>query len=369
MRKLALTLAGLASFGFGAALGGCAEECPVGAEGCACTGGGGCDLGLTCLSMTCVNAGPNAVDDAGDDVGDEDEDEGENSSDDSSSDTEGATTGPKLDSMQDGDEGEPCDSGCKKVDMLFALDGSLSMIEEINALKATSAFLGIVETLEALNCGGIEYRIGVTGDDDNGWVVPNGWSDQNPWFDSETYSPSEIATHFQNAATIVGNSGGAALGCEHVLTTALNLLGNDDSQFMRDDALLVLVFMSDVDDYGEYDQLGGNTCGVGCNFGGQQVSVLYDTLVALKDGDPAGVSTIVIAGDPSVDAGENICGQPQSCASAFHADRLYEFAGLQTGTNGFTADICSGANSVPQAVQAALTDNIDLACQEFTPEG
>ena len=37
--------------------------------------------------------------------------------------------------------------------------------------------------------------------------------------------------------------------------------------------------------------------------------------------------------------------------------------------NGYTADICLGAGSVPTAIQAALTDNIDLACQEFEPIG
>lgn len=33
------------------------RDCPVGAEACACTPGGGCDQGLTCLSKRCVNAG------------------------------------------------------------------------------------------------------------------------------------------------------------------------------------------------------------------------------------------------------------------------------------------------------------------------
>jgi hypothetical protein len=82
------------------------------------------------------------------------------------------------------------------------------------------------------------------------------------------------------------------------------------------------------------------------------------------------LATIVIAGDPTVNGMTNGCGQPQSCGdTAYHADRLYEFAGLQEGMNGFTADICDGAAAVPLAVQTALTDNIDLACQEFEPVG
>ena len=346
----------------------------VGAEGCDCTGGGACDPGLTCLSQVCVNAGPNPNEQSGNDEttssssnmtnpGDGDGDPG---------DGDGDGDGPKLDTP-DNETGGPCvDTGCKKVDMLFAMDGSLSMIEEINALKAGQAFLSIVDTLESLNCGGIDYRIGVTGDNNNGWVIPNGWADPNPWFDSGTYTPAQISVHFQAAATKVGNSGGAGIGCEHVLTTAVDLLGNDNSGFLRDDALLVLVLLSDVDDYGWYDQASGNDCGFGCNVAGQPVQVLQDTLVALKAGDSAGVSAIVIAGDPTVNGGVNVCGQPQSCGApvqAFHGERLYEFAELQGGMNGYAADICAGPTAVPDAVQAALAENIDLACQEFQPEG
>jgi hypothetical protein len=384
MRKLALIFSGSIAALAGLLLeGGCKQECLVGSEACECTGGGGCDPGLVCLSGICVNAGPDELGDDDDEV--EASDDNGSSSDDNTDDPststdddpdDDATTGPKLDTLPEdetsADDGPCVDTGCKKVDMLFALDGSASMIEEINALKAGQAFLGIVDALEELNCGGIEYRIGVTGDNDDGWVVPNGWAGSDPWFDSNSYTPQEISVHFQAAATLVGNGGGAALGCEHVLTSAVGLLGNDGSGFLRDDALLVLVMVTDVDDYGEYDQIGGNSCGLGCPDAGQPVQALYDTLVALKDGDPAGVSTIVIAGDPTVDAGVNICSQPQSCpgpTNAFHAYRLYEFAAMQNGTNGYAADICAGAAAVPDAVQTALGDNIDLACQDFEPVG
>jgi hypothetical protein len=375
MRKLALVLSGLVSVFAGALMEGCkGEECSIGAEACPCTGGGGCDLGLVCLSGVCVNAGPDELGDNNDEA-DESTSSGNttnttNTSDPSTSDT--TDTGPKLDTLveEETTSDQPCvDTGCKKVDMLFALDGSLSMIEEINALKAGQAFLGIVDALESLNCGGIDYRIGVTGDNDDGFMVPNNWAEPEPWFDSGAFTAAEISVHFQAAATKIGNGGGAPLGCEHVLTSAVNLLGNDSTGFLREDALLVLVMVTDVDDYGAYDQQGGNSCGLGCPDAGPPVQTLYDTLVSLKADDPAGVATIVIAGDPTSNAGVNICNQPQSCQTAFHADRLYEFASLHAGTNGFTADVCDGAGAVPQAVQTALGENIDLACQEFEPVG
>ncbi len=374
MRKLVFVSTGLSAFVVGLVLESCKAPCDVGSEGCECTTGGACNAGLTCLSNLCVNAGPNPdIDEQSDEVETSDSNTttpGDGDGDPSDSDTGESDTGDKLDMPAGTDTDQPCtETGCKKVDLLFALDGSLSMIEEVNALKAGQAFLAITSTLESLNCGNIDYRIGVTDDNDHGWLTPNNWADPNPWFDSLDYTEAQISVHFQAAASKVGQ-GGTPLGCEHVLTSAVNLLNDDTSGFLRDDALLVLVLVSDTDDLGEYEMAGNNTCGVACQYPSSPVQTLYDDLVALKGGDPAGV----VAGDPTVQAGVNFCGQPGSCACnvdclALHATRLYEFASLQVGSNGYTADICGGANGVPVAVEAALSDNIDLACQDFEPQG
>jgi len=132
------------------------------------------------------------------------------------------------------------------------------------------------------------------------------------------------------------------------------------------------VMVTDVDDYGAYDNENGNDCGIGCTTVGAPVNTIYDGLVGLKGGDPKGVAAIVVAGDPNVDDGVNFCGQPGTCCSGvdclvFHADRLWAFAGMQVGSNGHAANLCGGAQTVPTAVQTALGDNIDLACQEFGP--
>jgi hypothetical protein len=283
----------------------------------------------------------------------------------------------KLDVGEDDDvpKGMCNQTGCRAIDMVFAIDGTLSMDGEIQALGDTNAFAEIVQSLEDINCGDIDYRIGVTNDNDGGWIGAAGAT----WFDSQVMTPEEIASAFSQAALSVYGSTGTAIGCEHVLNSAADLLASDSTNFVREDALLVLVLVTDVDDYGYYDQAGfGGPCdGFLCDQSGADPQTIQTNLVALKGGDELGVSAIVIAGDPDTQEGENSCGQPASCcgmglgecAEAHLAPKLYEFAGLQAGMNGYTADICASDDQVPVAVRTALESNIDLACQSFEPEG
>jgi hypothetical protein len=342
-------------------------ECSVGSEGCECTGGGACDPGLTCENGVCVDAdgtgggpGPTSMT----------TDDGPATADGASSD-DGLILDVGASDLPIG----PCKkTGCTQVDMLFALDSSLSMSEEIAALAASQAFAAIVQDLEELNCG-VEYRIGLTNDNDGGFIS----TAAVPWFDSNEMTADEIASAFTSSANTVLGNGGTAIGCEHVLSSSLATLALDTTGFLRPDALLVLVLITDVDDYGYYDQMGfGGICdGFLCTETPQPVTDIYDSLVTLKGGNPEGLATIVVAGDPEVTAGMNTCGQPATCcgvglgecAEAHHAPRLWEFAGMQAGSNGFTGNICDGAGQIPVLIQDALTNNIDLACQTFEPEG
>jgi len=335
-------------------------DCPIGGVGCACTGGGACDPGLVCEDDLCTD--PNGTSGNPPTTGNDataDEDSG----------------GIKLDVGQnDLLAGECNETGCTQVDMLFAIDSSLSMMEEINALAASQAFDAIVNNLENLNCG-VEYRVAVTNDNDGGFIGFGGDS----WFDSEQMSPEEISSAFSNAAGSVLGSGATAPGCEHVLSSSLSALALDTTSFLRPDALLVLVLVTDVDDYGAYDQMGfGGPCDAFlCTESSQPVQMIYDQLVTLKGGAPEAVATIVVAGDPGIQEGSNSCGQPATCcgvglgecAGAHHAPRLWEFASLQAGANGFMGNICEGAAQVPLLIQDALENNIDLACQTYEPEG
>lgn len=334
-------------------------SCAVGSETCTCTQGGACDPGLVCLSDLCVD--PDGVGGTGAAGG----------SPSSSSGTGGQN--PVSSSSGTGGQGECFSDGCKAIDVLFAMDGSGSMVEEVSALSASQAFTGIIDALATINCGDIRFRIGVTDDNDGGFIVPGGWSGAVPWFDSDTMSADEISVAFNGAAGQVNAGSGTELGCEHVLTSASTLLAGDSTGFLRDDALLVLVLLTDVDDYGAYDNVNGNDCGVGCNTIGAPVQEIYDQLVALKGGDEKALGSIVIGGDPGVNGGVNFCNQPGTCCAGgdcnvFHATRLWSFAALHTGMNGYTSNLCAGAQVVPNVVEDAMNANIDLACKDFVPK-
>jgi hypothetical protein len=364
------------------------DTCTVGSEGCACTPGGGCDPGLTCLSELCVDADgtsgdpPTTTDGSASNSqgtsGDPDTTTPVTSSSPATSSAPETSAGsddtgaPKLDVGVDTTTGAPAE-GCRKIDVLFVLDGSGSMAQERNALAAVDAFGDIVDTLSGLGDGDIDYRIAVTTDNDDGYITPGCWQEPDDWVASVGHTPAEVADAFNCAVSSFGtNTFEAAIGCEHALTSAVDLLDGDDSGFVRDDALLVLVLVTDVDDYGAYDQQGGNQCGLGCATKPTDLAVLHQKLLAVKDGEPDGLAAVVVAGDPGVNGGMNFCGQPGSCGcdqldcAAFHADRLYQFTDL-LGQNGVAADICGGANAVPSAVDEALNTKIDLACMVFEP--
>lgn len=381
-----------AAFGLSVGLGwACSDAagdgCPIGYVNCACTLGGSCDFDLVCVNGTCVDlgGGTSADGSATDPTNASNDATSNGSATDPDPDTSaGMTTmGPTTDpdtgpgilldvGMNDTDITPR--SGCTAIDLLFVLDGSLSMAEERNALAATNSFNQIILTLEAINGGGVDYRIAVTDDNDNGFLTPPGWFEPDPWFDSTTLTPMEIADAFNGAVGQVAGLGGASAGCEHVLTSGVDLLDGNPGGFVRDEALLVLVLVTDVDDYGAYDQLGGNTCGLGCTTPPPDLATMLATLVTLKNEQMEGVAAIVVAGDPNVNAGVNFCDQPGSCGcngldcGVFHATRLYDFAGM-LGSNGVAADICGGPMSVPTAVDTALNSQIDLACMMFDPEG
>lgn len=246
--------------------------------------------------------------------------------------------------------------------MLFVLDSSIEVAEERDALAESTAFAGVLTALMDV-APGVEVRVGVTDDNDNGFYVPAGWGGADPFFDAPLLDEPEIQQAFHDAVAQFGTPPDTELGCEHVLTSAVDLLDGDATGFVRDDALLVLVLVTDVDDYGAYDQLGGNTCSMGCTTPPPEVSDLVSRLVNdVKGGRAESVAAIVVAGNPSLDAGTNVCGQPLSCAcgttcDVYHADRLWDFVEL-LGDNAETLTLCDPEEDLglPGAIESTIAD-------------
>ncbi len=362
-------------------------SCAIGSIGCPCTDGGGCDSGLVCQEGTCKGEASGTGSETGTSsgtstmggtatMGGTTGTSGTSTSMGASSDPSSSTASFKLDiGVETTTDDPPPEIGCTKIDLLFVLDGSGSMIEERSSLAGIGAFTSIIDTLSGLGEGNIDYRVALTTDNDNGYIAPPGcWDGGEPWIASEGKDPAEVASAFNCAVATFGtNKYEASVGCEHVLTSAVDLLDGDASGFVRDDALLVIVMVTDVDDYGAYDQQGGNDCMIGCATPPTALAELQGRLIDnVKAGEVDGLAAIIVAGDPSQNDGVNFCGQPGSCGcggldcGVFHATRLYEFAAL-LGQNGTVADICDGPMSVPDAVETALTTNINIACEMFDP--
>jgi hypothetical protein len=342
------------------------KKCPIGAERCACTSGGSCDPGLMCLSEVCVRPAGGGESGAGGSPS-----EGGSGGTTTTGGSGGSASpggngqGGEAGTNGPGGAGGACSGGCNEVDVLFALDGSGSLTSHIGALSDGQAFGSILQALETMNCGDVSYRIGVTDDNDGGWYDV----DTNSWFDSDSMTSSEIVAAFGDAASRVIAGSGTNVGCEHVLTSAKDLLASDPTGFLRPNALLVLVLVTDVDDYGAYDQATGNSCGIGCTTSAPSLSSIRTELLALKGNDADRIATIVVAGDPSLQGGMDFCDRPGSCGcsgtdcSVFHADRLEGWLGLFGSNAGEFADICSGASNVPVAVRTAIESKVDGVCR------
>ncbi|HFE45570.1 MAG TPA: VWA domain-containing protein, partial [Nannocystis exedens] len=225
-------------------------SCAIGSIGCACTDGGGCDSGLVCQEGICQGEATGTGSETGT----------SSSSSSTGGATMGGTTGTstsmgassdpstgsstasfKLDiGVETTTDDPPPEIGCTKIDLLFVLDGSGSMAEERSSLAGIGAFTSIINTLSDLGEGNIDYRVALTTDNDNGYIAPPGcWDGGEPWVASEGKDPAEVAAAFNCAVATFGtNKYEASVGCEHVLTSAVDLLDGDASGFVREDALL-----------------------------------------------------------------------------------------------------------------------------------
>lgn len=253
-------------------------------------------------------------------------------------------------------------SHCDAVDLLFVIDDSYSMADEqANLVASFPAFIaGIKELLGATT----DYRVGVITTDDYVFNAPgctrigdlvtqtggeaSSASTCGPYAEGQPFmtDADDLAAAFSCAAA-VGISGASD---EKPMDALATLLGHNGSpcngRFVREEALLVIVLITDEEDDGDSDR---------------DPSDWHDAVVAAKHGDASRVMVLSLIGldEP------NACAVPWDGATgAEYAPRLAEFT-EQFG-HGVVGDVCA-ADYGPYF--AALLADVASECTSSGPQG
>ena len=321
-----------------------------GNDGSGSTRGSGGASGLTTLGS--AGTGDDDDDDDDDDSDDDDDDQDSADGDD---DDDGP---PKFDvPMDPGGTGDPegGDDGCEKVDVVLAVDNSGSMQEEIDEL-AGPVFDSFPDALLAVNGGLLDFQLAVIdacndpphyhnhGDsgDCNFANGANYMVSTNPALEAEYACVTEIASDGWN---------GVSDGCSgdnddeqpaNTAADAVSLVGGANAGFLRDDAVLLVVAITDEDEKPIPDQ------------SAQEVA---NKIIAAA----GGIENVVFLGI----AGAQDCEGPYGGAD--DAAFLQQITQIFVDANrGLFWDLCQG--DLEMAFQSVV-DVVDVACQEFEPEG
>ncbi|WAS92069.1 hypothetical protein [Nannocystis punicea] len=279
--------------------------------------------------------------------------------DDGSSAPDPSGAGPKFDIGKTPDAGPPPEpKACLKVDLLFVVDNSSSMKDEQDNLVAS--FPGFVQEIQQQLVDAESLHIGVVSTDKyegnenpcdgvlGGLITQTDGSNSSnaycgPYVSGKRYmtEQDDLGTRFSCAAQ-VGTSGDSN---EKPLQAALRALGSELGQpgacnegFVRQDALLVLVVITDE----EEDGSSGDP------------PDWFNELVALKGGIETNIVTLALIGP------EN----PECASAAEVAHRIIDFA--EMFTYGSIGQIC--ADSFQPFFHDAIAV-IDQACENFVPPG
>ncbi len=247
--------------------------------------------------------------------------------------------------------------GCEYIDILFVVDGSLSMAEEQEALRGIDGppvFADFTDAL-ALNLDTLQdIHIGVISAEPEDTVLhthraqpavpPSPQTDcglTQPWI----VAPS--ATLQQDFACLAATTASSTLE-----TTSRNaaeaLTIADNAGFLREDSVLFVVMLTDEDTLG---------------LGATRVQE-HELLLSAVGGDRARIVMLAIAGDPGVfEAPKTTCAGPYGSASP---GRRLGSVVASFGAAGITSDICAG--DLAQSFDEALGELVQ-ACVSFVPEG
>lgn len=271
----------------------------------------------------------------------------------------GGTTGTTPGGTTGSETGGGNDLGCNKMDILFVIDNSGSMSEEQENLVQN--FPRFIEVLNNFKNGALDYRVAVTTTSFRTELlgIPLGQAAQgallkagtmtNPWL-SRT-DPNVAATFTELATVGLGGSGQEQpLRAARAAVTD-RVADGANKDFLREDALLAVVILTDEEDDSKEAQMGGGSLPLpGAAMSVADVVAAFD----MVKGERSRWATAVIAGD-----------EDPTCDSQFgnakYAPRLLDFV-EQTGKNGVFSSICEGDLSL--SIEDALK-TFSLACDDF----
>jgi hypothetical protein len=259
------------------------------------------------------------------------------------------------------------DELCLGVDFLFVIDDSPSMVD--NQAELAASVPGFVQTIETELSTQSGYRVGVTTTeayafnaakcDGIGSLVTRTGGEESSNAVCGPYAQGTFMTEADDLASRfscairVGAEGNADEKPLDAVRAALSepLLapGGCNEDFLRPDALLVVVLVTDEED---------DTTMAQNPFEGDQAGSVgdpadwYADLVALKGGHDQNVVVL------------SLVGQDDSDCSAEPAPRLIEFT--ERFTNGFVGDVCAPNYA---GYFADALDVVVGACNDFIPEG
>ncbi|MGB1012717.1 MAG: hypothetical protein ACPG4T_01185 [Nannocystaceae bacterium] len=286
------------------------------------------------------------------------------------------------DSDSDSETGTDTDDepACKKVDMLLVLDTSSSMDqwdEELIQLaikfeeEVTGVFLGETESFHFGVTTTDAYEDNTGGCDIPGAIVRFGGAQNVP---CDHIEGNPFATNADSLSQALGCMALVDDGSPNerpmetmlaAVSPELNKPGGCNEGFIRDDALLVVVILTDEDD----DP--ANVDGQGLSGSPGDPASWYNDLVAVKNGDPEAVVVGVLVGE---DEDTGTCPwvlgpEPdESMASgAEEAKRIEQFVNMFPFNHRAIDSICRD-DYVP-FFTALFTVNAKIACEEFVPPG
>ncbi|MCX4241933.1 vWA domain-containing protein [Paraliomyxa miuraensis] len=255
------------------------------------------------------------------------------------------------------------DQGCRKVDFLFVIDNSGSMTAQ--QMQLQNSFPGFITAMQATLEDSVDsYHVGVITSDNYNGNAPGcqtlgdlvsktaGGNSSNmdctPFAEGHRFATEmdDLTTKFE----CIGRVGTSGSGTEQPITALLASfdpakrgVGGCNEAFLRDDAILVVVVITDDPPAGTLDDANLMT----------DTSTWYDSVVAAKNGDPEAM--VVIGFVPWM----NVSCVPLNIESPNLVGFVQSF-----GAQGVLASVCEPDYG---PIFAQAVDTIVTTCENFEP--